>query len=190
MGSPALPLERIGLLFCVDAIPAFAAGTLSLKPMEFINLSLPPGIRSKAEHIMLLMLLPSSLAKGPAQKKYYDFAAEFELNDLATKGRCEYMYVINDRDRKFTCLFTGIDGIKVQIFSTSMDTKGREELLGMQSCQSYQGCPVCMHTWSPGKLLGRKQVVCDGYRCFLHRDSAARAKTFTFEGQKYEFRYV
>ena len=86
MGAASFPLQRIGLLFCVDAIPAFAAGTLSLKPMEFINLSLPPGVRSKAENIQLLMLLPSSLAKGQAQKKYYDFAADFELNDLATKG--------------------------------------------------------------------------------------------------------
>ncbi len=84
--------------------------------------------------------------------------------------------------------FAGIDGVKVKIFTTSMDTKGREELLGMQSCQSYQGCPVCLHTWTPGKVLGRRQVVCDGYRCFLHRDSAARQKTFTFEGQKYEYR--
>ena len=84
----------MGLLFCVDAIPAFAAGTLSLKPMEFINLSLPPGIRSKAENIMLLMLLPASLAKGRAQKKYYDFAADFELNDLATTGRCVCMELV------------------------------------------------------------------------------------------------
>ena len=87
MGPVTLPLKRIGLLFCVDAIPAFAAGTLSLKPMEFINLSLPPGVRSKAENIMLLMLLPSSLSKGRAQKKYYDFAAAFELTDLAAKGQ-------------------------------------------------------------------------------------------------------
>ena len=71
-----------------------------------------------------------------------------------------------------------------------MDTKGREELLGMQSCQSYQGCPVCTHTWTSGKILGRKQVVCDGYRCFLHRESLAREKTFVFEGQKYEYRCV
>ena len=90
-------------------IPAFAAGTLSLKPMEFINLSLPPGVRSKAENIMLMMLLPSSLDKGKSQKKYYDFAAEFELNELATRG---------------------VDGVKIKVFSTSMDTKGREELLG------------------------------------------------------------
>ena len=88
MGAATCPLERIGLLFCVDAIPAFAAGTLSLKPMEFINLSLPPGVRSKAENILLLMLLPSSLPKGAAQKKYYDFAATYELNDLALTGRC------------------------------------------------------------------------------------------------------
>jgi len=87
MGPVTSSLERIGLLFCVDAIPAFAAGTLSLKPMEFINLSLPPGVRSRAENIMLLMLLPSTLAKGRAQKKYYDFAADFELTDLATKGQ-------------------------------------------------------------------------------------------------------
>ena len=71
-----------------------------------------------------------------------------------------------------------------------MDTKGREELLGMQSCQSYQGCPVCLHTWTPGKVVGRRQVICDGYRCFLHPDSAARQKTFEYEGEKYEYRSV
>ena len=87
MGPATLDLKRIGWLFCVDGIPAFAAGTLSLKPAEFINLSLPPGVRSQSENILLMMLLPSSLAKGQAQKKYYDFAAAFELNDLATTGR-------------------------------------------------------------------------------------------------------
>lgn len=87
MGTPTFPNSRVGLLFCVDAIPAFAAGTLSLKPAEFINMSLPPGIRTKSENILLMMLLPNNLSKGAAQKKYYDFAAEFELNDMATKGR-------------------------------------------------------------------------------------------------------
>lgn len=87
MGPPVFPNNRVGLLFCVDAIPAFAVGTLSLKPAEFINLSLPPGIRTKAENILLLMLLPNTLNKGAAQKKYYDFAAKFELKDIATKGQ-------------------------------------------------------------------------------------------------------
>lgn len=87
MGTPTFPNNRVGLLFCVDAIPAFAVGTLSLKPAEFINLSLPPGIRCKSENILLMMLLPNTLAKGAAQKKYYDFAAKFELNDMATKGQ-------------------------------------------------------------------------------------------------------
>jgi hypothetical protein len=88
MGPPTFPNNRIGLMFCVDAIPAFAAGTLSLKPAEFINLSLPPGLRSLSENILLLMLLPNNLAKGPPQKKYYDWAAQFELNDIATNGLC------------------------------------------------------------------------------------------------------
>ena len=93
MGPPTFPNPRIGLQFCVDAIPAFAAGTLSLKPAEFINLSLPPSERCKSEYILLLMLLPASLPKGRSQKKYYDFAASFELNELATKGLFYYCSV-------------------------------------------------------------------------------------------------
>ena len=58
--------------------------------------------------MLLLMLLPSTM-KGVASKKYYDFAARFELNDL---------------------FHTGVDGVKVKVFSTTMDTPGRAELLG------------------------------------------------------------
>ena len=115
MGPATFPIRRIGLQFCVDAIPAFAAGTLSLKPAEFINLSLPPSKRAKSENILLSMLLPANLPKGQPQKKYFDFIADFELNEMATDG-------IIDRIP-----------VKVKIFSTSMDTKGREELTGTLS---------------------------------------------------------
>ena len=98
-----------GLQFCVDGIPAFSANTLSLKPAEFMNLSLPPTERHKVENMLLLMLLPSVM-KGVDSKKYYDFAAKFELNEL---------------------FHVGIDGVKVKVFSTSMDTPGRAELLGL-----------------------------------------------------------
>ena len=98
-----------GLQFCVDGIPAFSANTLSLKPAEFVNLSLPPTERYKVENMLLLMLLPSTM-KGVDSKKYYDFAAKFELNEM---------------------FHAGIDGVKVKVFSTSMDTPGRAELLGL-----------------------------------------------------------
>ena len=101
-----------GLLLCMDGIPAFSfAKGVSLKPLEFKNLSLPPAQREKIDHILLLMLIPNTL-KGRALKKYFDFAAKFELNDL---------------------FYNGIDGIKVKVFSTSMDTPGRAELLGNSS---------------------------------------------------------
>ena len=99
---------RIILQFCIDAIPAFANNSLSLKPAEFINLSLPPALRAKAENIMLLMLVPATMNQG--QKKYFDFAARFELNELYT---------------------TGIDGVRVMVFGTSLDTKEKEEMTGM-----------------------------------------------------------
>lgn len=67
-GPTTSPIVRMILQFCIDAIPAFAVYTKSLKPVEFINLSLPPGLRGKTEFILLLMLLSSELKNG--QKKY------------------------------------------------------------------------------------------------------------------------
>ena len=86
------------------------------------------------------MLVPDTLKDG--QKKYFDFAAKYELNDL---------------------YHNGLDGVKVKVFSSSMDTPGRAELLGMQACQAYQGCPVCTHTWTRGP---RTKCMFDGYRAF------------------------
>merc|ERR1711937_1007720 len=157
-------IDRILLQFCIDGIPAFAAGTLSLKPAEFINLNLPPALRCKSENIMLFMLIPATLKHC---KKYYDFAATYELNELYEQG---------------------VEGVKVRVFGTTMDTKGREELLGMQAIQSYQSCPVCIGEWSPGSLVGRKQCIFDGFRRFLPPTSRGRKKTFLYKGHEYQYR--
>lgn len=93
----------------MDGIPAFSfAKDRSLKPVEFVNLSLPPSARGKMDNILLLMLVPTAL-KRQAQKKYFDFAVQLELNELFHRG---------------------IDGCSVRIFGTSMDTPGRAEMLG------------------------------------------------------------
>lgn len=167
MGDVTSPVDRIAFQICVDAIPAFAADTYSLKPFALLCWNLPPAIRAKVQHMLLLMLLPATLKEG--QKKYYDFAAKFELNSLCKDG---------------------INGIKVKIFAASLDTKGREEMLGMQACQAYQSCWACTHSWSPGSLVGRKACIYDGYRVFLAPRSRARGKSFVWRGQKYQFRYV
>ena len=114
------------------------------------------------------MLLPAAL-KGQSQKKYYDFVAAHELSEMAEIGITKNL-------------------IKVKVFSTSMDTKGREELTGMQTCQSYHGCPVCTHRFTAGAVLSQKKVVCDGYRRFLRADSRARQRRFRFHGHTYEYR--
>lgn len=85
---------------------------------------------------------------------------------------------------------SGVENVKVKVFSTSMDTPGRSELMGMQSSLAYQGCPVCLHCWSPGAELGRTQCICDGYRRFLSADSPAREKKFQHGGKTYEYRFV
>ena len=74
-----------GLQMCIDGIPAFATNTTPLKPLDFVNLSLPPGVRTKVENMLLMMLLPMDV-KGKAMKKYFDFAATFELDDLFHNG--------------------------------------------------------------------------------------------------------
>ena len=59
---------------------------------------------------------------------------------------------------------------------------------GLQSCQSYQGCPWCLHTWSPGPPLEQTKCVCDGYRRFLGPRSRARhQRTYMHGGHTYEY---
>ena len=115
MGPASSPVQRMGLLYCSDGIPAFAKHkeSISLKPCEFVNLSLPPAIRIRPKFMLMHMLIPDTV-KSVGQKKYYDFAASYELNDIFNKG---------------------IDGVKVFCFGFSMDTKGREEILGIQTSQ-------------------------------------------------------
>ena len=90
IGTPCAFVVTAGLLFCIDGIPAFAANTVSLKPAEFVNLSLPPAVRSKVENMLLLMLLPSSM-KAEDAKKYYDFASTYEFQDMYTNGTCRLL---------------------------------------------------------------------------------------------------
>ena len=98
----------------------------------------PPSVRGKACNMLLLMLLPSTL-KGVEQKKFYDFAATYELDYLFRRGVLD---------------------VKVKVFAASMDTKGREELLGMYTyiychVNSHQNLNfilsvVCRHAGMPG----------------------------------------
>ena len=97
----------------------------SVKPWQICLLSLPPWLRYKEKYMLCLAIIPNSL-KMKAAKKYYDFAAKYEVNDLHS---------------------TGIYGIRVLMYGTSLDSPGRRELLSMQSVQSYFPCPKCMHSW-------------------------------------------
>ena len=85
MGPPQKPCKRIGLVGCSDGFQAFTSGTLSLTPLVLSIFSLPPALRFKNEYMLLHMLLPTDV-KGMGLKKYYDFAARYELNFLYHKG--------------------------------------------------------------------------------------------------------
>ena len=115
MGPPSSPTRRIALLYCSDGIPAFNKHreSISLIPCEWCNLSLPPTIRVQSRYMLLQMIIPDTV-KNEAQRKYYNFAANFELNEIFENG---------------------IDGVKVYFFGMSMDTKGKEQILGMQTSQ-------------------------------------------------------
>ena len=109
-------------------------------------------------------MIPNAL-KLKAAKKYYDFAARYELNALQLYG---------------------LDGIRVIMYGTSLDTPGRRELLSMQSAQAYTPCPLCMHAWQPG----HSAVCYGGFRRFLPPQHPWRAKTFRVGELVYQFRDV
>ena len=133
-----------------------------MKPWQIIFHSLAPWLRYKPEFILCLAVIPNHL-KLQAAKKYYDFAAEYEMNALQLYGVC---------------------GVRVLMYDTSLDTPGRRELLSMQSVQSYNPCPLCMHSWQPG----HSAVCYGGYRRFLPPQHPWRAKTFCVGELVYEFR--
>jgi len=107
MGPVSSPNDRIGLQYCIDAFPTNAEGSKSTKPGGYMNLSLPPTERCKPENMLMVIIFPTAI-KDISQKKYYDFMS-IELHDM---------------------FHNGVAGVKVKVFSTSMDTPGRAELMG------------------------------------------------------------
>ena len=98
---------------CVDGVPPFGHNIKeSVKPVQAMIISLPPWVRTSAKYMLLQMLILAHL-KGQAAKKYYDWAANYEINSL--HGR-------------------GVEGVRVLVYGTTLDTPGRRELLQMQVC--------------------------------------------------------
>ena len=108
--------DRIGLLFCIDAIPAFRKkkGELSLMPAEFMILNLPPQVRIKPKYMMLSMLVPASL-KAESQKKYFDFLSVSELNYMTTVG-----------------LDSPGGRTKAKVFGVTLDLPGRDKFMWLR----------------------------------------------------------
>lgn len=85
MGPPSSPATRMGWCYCIDSFPANAEGSESVKPGGFMNLSLPPAQRGKPENMMMVIIIPTGV-KDYAQRKYYDWMAQYELNELFHEG--------------------------------------------------------------------------------------------------------
>lgn len=104
------------MLFCIDAIPAFKEKYgYSLMPAVNKFLSLAPKLRNRAEYMMLSMLIPSELKEG-AQKKYFDYIVEVELNPMATIG-------LNNPTSGRT---------KAKVFGITLDLPGRDKFLWLR----------------------------------------------------------
>lgn len=163
MGVATATLRRIGLHLCVDGVPSFKRKELlSIKPVQYLILSLPPKLRYQACNMLVQMLLPAHL-KGQQSKKYYDFVATDEMNDLHRRG---------------------VDGVRVVLYGVTLDTPGRRELLSLQSVQAFYPCGHCLHTWQSGT----RGLVYGGYRRFLPLDSRWRRAQFEYRGNRYYFR--
>ena len=127
----------------------------SVKPWVHFVCNLPPWLRYRAENMLVQAIIPAKL-KDQAARKYYNFAASFEMNRLYHEG---------------------VNGVRVVRYGTSLDSPGRRELLAMQLVSAYYCCPTCLHTWQPGPF---KKLVCGGYRRFLNPRHPMRAKAFYF----------
>ena len=110
--------------------------------------------------MLVQAIIPATL-KDEASRKYYNFAANYEMNRLYRVG-------VND--------------VRVVMFGTSLDSPGRRELLSMQLVSAYYCCPDCLHTWQPGPF---QKLIYGGYRRFLRPGHPMRGKVFHFRGERY-----
>ena len=67
MGPVTYPNNRFGLIFCIDAWPAFECGSFSVKTGALMNFALSPTERGKPENILLLVVIPTAI-KDEGQK--------------------------------------------------------------------------------------------------------------------------
>ena len=83
-------------------------------PFEYAIMNLPPGLRMKVCYMLLSLLIPSSL-KPEAQKKYFDYVVDTELNPLLTTG-IRYDHGI----------------ARVMIFGSPLDLPGRDKFFRLR----------------------------------------------------------
>ena len=147
--SPALG-RCIKLLFCHDGVYPFDNERSQLIPAEFINLSLPPQFRYKAENILLYLLMSENL-KAANQRKYFKYVIDNELGSLHLRG---------------------IAGVpSVRILGISMDLKGREKFFQQVACNGYHSCSVCTTPYLQGL---RTKPIFTGARMWLPDTSPLR----------------
>ena len=123
--GPVCPMgrvTRIGLLLCIDAVPAFnnnRKGAPSLMPAELINLSQPPSIRYDPDNMMPWLLIPADMS-AEAQLKYFKYVVQTELNPLQSQG------------------IPGPDGpVQIKLFGAALDLKGKEKFYN-QVCSLFR----------------------------------------------------
>ena len=132
VGPPTATVERIALQGCVDSMPAHNRKNAgSVKPIQYIVLSLAPWLRYKAKHMLTQMLVVSHL-KGESAKKYYDWAATYEMNDLHRRG---------------------VQGVRVIFYGMTLDTPGRREILAMQKETGFYSLSTHLAAWIAETVL-------------------------------------
>ena len=67
-----------------------------MKPLDAVNMSLPPALRALPRYILLMALVPDDI-KQEGQKKYFDFAARYELNDMFHTGSLIFVVLCMQR---------------------------------------------------------------------------------------------
>ena len=107
-GEPTDSLEYIVIQVCVDGMPIFnRKELLSAKPVQAFIWNLAPWFRYKDRNMLIIFVFPGNAFKAKQSRKYYDWVAP-EMNDLRRRG---------------------VDGIKVRVFGTTLDSPGRREQL-------------------------------------------------------------
>ena len=131
--------SNLALSLFTDGVPIFKSSKVSVWPVYYIILNLPPSVRSKAKNIILSGMWVGP-TKPPMEHLFHPLTEK--MQDLTTTG----IKIISPN---------GVITVRAKIVLGIFDLPAKATVLNCKQYNGKYGCSICLH---PGKRVSGRMV--------------------------------